>query len=126
LGAWGDSHVILKRLLNHSPSLDLVFQALADPTRRVIVERLSQGSASVSELAEPLDMSLPAVLQHLQVLETSGLVRSEKAGRVRTCSIDDALLRKAEQWIARRRATWERRLDRLGEYLGQHEKEEKS
>ena len=104
-------------MLNHSPSLDLVFQALADPTRRVIVERLSQGSASVSELAEPLDMSLPAVLQHLQVLETSGLVRSEKAGRVRTCSIDDSLLRKAEQWIARRRATWERRLDRLGEYL---------
>ena len=96
------------------------------PTRRVIVERLSQGSASVTELAKPLDMSLPAVLQHLQVLETSGLVRSEKAGRVRTCSIDDALLRKAEQWIARRRATWERRLDRLGEYLAQDEKEEKS
>ena len=121
-----DSRAILKRLLNHSPSLDLVFQALADPTRRLIVERLTQGSATVTELAEPLDMSLPAVLQHLQVLETSGLVRSEKAGRVRTCSIDDALLRKAEQWIARRRAVWERRLDRLGEYLAQQEEEQKS
>jgi len=113
-------------LLNRSASLDLVFQALADSTRRVIVERLSQGSASVTELAQPLDMSLPAVLQHLQVLETSGLVRSEKAGRVRTCRIDDAVLRNAEQWIARRRATWERRLDRLGEYLEQQEKEQKS
>ena len=121
-----DSRAILKRLLNHSPSLDLVFQALADPTRRLIIERLTQGSATVTELAEPLDMSLPAVLQHLQVLETSGLVRSEKAGRVRTCSIDDALLRKAEQWIARRRAVWERRLDRLGEYLAQQEEEQKS
>ena len=116
----------LKRLLNHSASLDRVFQALADPTRRVIVERLTRGPASVSELAEPLDMSLPAVHQHLQVLEMSGLVRSEKAGRVRTCRIDHAVLRQAEEWIGRRRATWERRLDRLGDYLGQQEKEEKS
>jgi DNA-binding transcriptional ArsR family regulator len=113
-------------LLNQSASLDRVFQALADPTRRVIVERLTRGPASVSELAEPLEMSLPAVHQHLQVLETSGLVRSEKAGRVRTCRIDHAVLREAEQWIARRRATWEHRLDRLGEYLGQQEEEEES
>jgi DNA-binding transcriptional ArsR family regulator len=109
-------------LLNHSATLDRVFQALADPTRRIIVERLSRGPASVTEIAEPLDMSLPAVFQHLQVLETSGLVRSEKEGRVRTCRIDHAVLRKAEHWIARRRATWERRLDRLGEYLAQQEK----
>jgi len=97
--------------------LDRVFQALADPNRRVMVERLSQGPASVSELARPLAISLAAVLQHVQVLEASGLVRSQKAGRTRTCSINPAALRSAEQWIATRRALWERRLDRLGEVL---------
>jgi len=102
-----------------SHSIDLVFQALADPTRRRMVERLSRGAVSVSELAEPLAMSLSAVVQHLQVLETSGLVRSEKAGRVRTCRIEPAALRTAEDWIAGRRATWERRLDRLGDYLAE-------
>ena len=112
-------------MLNQSPSLDRIFQALADPTRRVIVERLSRGRASVTELAEPLAMSLPAVLQHLQVLESSGVVRSEKTGRVRMCEIDADAMRKAEQWIARRRASWQRRLDRLGEYLEQQEHEEK-
>jgi DNA-binding transcriptional ArsR family regulator len=116
----------LKHLLNNSPSLDRVFQALADPTRRVIVDRLTRGPASVSELAEPLNMSLPAVHQHLQVLETSGLVTSAKAGRVRTCHVDNTVLREAEEWITRRRATWERRLDRLGEYLAQEEEEKKS
>lgn len=104
-------------MLNQSAPLDRVFQALADPARRVIVERLVRGPTSVSELAEPLAMSLPAVLQHLQVLETSGLVRSEKSGRVRTCRIEPAALRKAEQWIVGRRMSWERRLDRLGDYL---------
>jgi DNA-binding transcriptional ArsR family regulator len=84
-----------------------------------MVERLSRGPASVSELAEPLPMSLPAVLQHLKVLEVSGLVHSEKAGRVRTCEIDAAALRTAESWIIERRAIWERRLDRLGEYLAE-------
>ena len=82
-----------------------------------MVERLSRGPASVSELAEPLSMSLPAVMQHLQVLEASGLVRSEKIGRVRTCTIDPGALTMAEQWIGERRLLWERRLDRLGEYL---------
>jgi DNA-binding transcriptional ArsR family regulator len=96
---------------------DRVFHALADPSRRVIVERLSQGSASVSELARPLPMSLPAVVQHLQVLETCGLVRSEKVGRVRTCRLEPAALRPVEQWVGARRSTWERRLDRLGDYL---------
>jgi DNA-binding transcriptional ArsR family regulator len=100
-------------------ALDRVFHALADPTRRALVQRLSRGPASVSELAEPLHMSLPAVFQHLQVLEESGLVRSEKAGRVRTCRIEAAALRKAEDWIAARRSSWERRLDRLGEYLAE-------
>ena len=85
-----------------------------------MVERLSRGPASVSELAEPLAMSLPAVVQHLQVLEASGLVSSEKVGRVRTCRIEPAALRTAEQWIGERQASWERRLDRLGDYLAEH------
>jgi DNA-binding transcriptional ArsR family regulator len=112
-----DSHLILKHMLNQSAALDLMFQALADPSRRVMVERLTRGPASVSELAKPLAMSLPAVVQHLQVLEASGLVRSEKAGRVRTCHIEPRALRAAEQWIADRRTLWERRLDRLGTLL---------
>jgi DNA-binding transcriptional ArsR family regulator len=107
-------------MLNHSPSLDLVFQALADPTRRAMVERLTLGPASVSALAEPLSMSLPAVMQHLQVLEASGLVRSEKVGRVRTCRVEPAALRTAEEWISERRTSWERKLDRLGEFLAEH------
>jgi DNA-binding transcriptional ArsR family regulator len=106
-------------MLHQSAELDLMFQALADPTRRVMVERLSRGPISVSELAQPLAMSLSAVLQHLQVLEASGLVRSEKIGRVRTCRIDPTALRTAEEWIARRRAMWARRLDRLGDYLAE-------
>ncbi len=100
-------------------SFDLVFQALGDPTRRAIVERLSRGPATVSELARPLPMSLPAVLQHLGVLEQSGLVRSEKVGRVRTCRIEPAALTGVERWVAERRAAWERRLDRLGDFLAE-------
>jgi DNA-binding transcriptional ArsR family regulator len=84
---------------------------------RSMVERLSRGPAAVSELAKPLAMSLPAVVQHLQVLEASGLVRSEKVGRVRTCRIEPIALRTAEQWISERRLGWERRFDRLGDYL---------
>ena len=102
---------------NQSGSLDQVFQALADPTRRAMVERLVRGPASVSELSRPLAMSLPAVLQHLQVLEACGLVRSEKAGRVRTCHIDPAAQRAAEAWVTSQRTAWEGWLDRLGEYL---------
>jgi DNA-binding transcriptional ArsR family regulator len=108
---------ILKCMLDQTADLDRVFQALADPGRRVMVERLSQGPASVSELARPLAISLAAVLQHVQVLEASGLVRSQKTGRTRTCSINPAALRSAEQWISARQALWERRLDRLGEVL---------
>ena len=84
-----------------------------------MVERLSRGPASVSQLAEPLAMSLAAVVQHVQVLEASGLVRSEKVGRVRTCHIESAALRTAEQWMSERRTTWEVRLDRLGDYLAE-------
>lgn len=104
-------------LNQQASSLDLMFQALADPTRRMMVDRLSRGPASVSELAKPFQMSLPAVVQHLQMLEQSGLVRSEKIGRVRTCSIDPAALSQAEKWINDRRLAWEHRLDRLGEFL---------
>jgi DNA-binding transcriptional ArsR family regulator len=97
--------------------LDRVFQALADPGRRVMIERLCQGPASVSELALPLAMSLSAVVQHVRVLEASGLVRSQKVGRTRTCAVNPAALRTAESWIGDRRTLVERRLDRLGEYL---------
>ena len=104
-------------MLNNRPGLDQMFQALADPTRRAIVERLSRGPASVSELARPLPMSLPAVVQHLQVLEQSGLVRTEKLGRVRTCSLEIGALSLAEQWINDRRLARNRQLDRLGAFL---------
>jgi DNA-binding transcriptional ArsR family regulator len=100
-------------VLHQVDPLDRVFQALADPTRRSMVERLTRGPASVSELAAPLSMSLPAVVQHVQVLEASGLVRTEKVGRVRTCTIAPDALRGAEHWISARRTAWERRLDRL-------------
>jgi DNA-binding transcriptional ArsR family regulator len=98
-------------------ALDRTFQALSDPTRRAMVQRLSRGPASVSELARPLSISLPAVVQHLAVLEASGMVSSEKVGRVRTCRIEPKALSLAETWIAERRAMWERRLDRLADYL---------
>ena len=101
---------------NH-PSLDVTFQALADPARRGMLARLSLGPASVSELAAPLPMSLPAVLQHLKALEAGGLVRTEKRGRVRTCHIQPGALAAAEDWLAARRAEWEARSDRLASYL---------
>lgn len=99
------------------PDIDRVFHALGDPSRRAILEKLSQGPISVSRLAEPLDITLAAVVQHLQVLEESGLVQTEKTGRVRTCRIEPAGLSVAAQWIGDRRTTWERRLDRLGDLL---------
>jgi len=98
---------------------DAVFRALADPTRRAIVERLCTRPASVSELARPLAMSLPAVVQHLEILESSGLVQSEKVGRVRTCRVDPRALDGVDRWIHDRRATWARRLDRLGDLLAE-------
>jgi DNA-binding transcriptional ArsR family regulator len=110
-------------MLNQQVPLDRMFHALADPTRRAMVERLTRGPASVSQLAEPLAMSLPAVVQHLNVLQSSGLVRSEKIGRVRTCRIEPKALRTAEMWISARRSQWERHLDRLGAYLASHPEE---
>ena len=102
---------------NQQASLDHVFHALADPTRRAVLQRLSQGPASVTELAKPFEMALPSFLQHLRVLEDSGLVRSEKVGRVRTCEMKPDPLTSAEGWIAEQRAMWEGRLDRLEAYL---------
>src|SRR5258708_34062665 len=113
-------------MLNYRDPVDMVFHALGDPTRRQIVEELSRGPASVSELAAPLPISLPAVVQHLQVLQECGLVDSEKVGRVRTCRGRPATMRRAEDWIAERRAEREGRLDRLGEFLARnHERKGK-
>jgi len=109
-------------MLNYQ--LDKAFAALADPARRAMVERLVQGPATVSELAKPLPMSLPAAMLHLKVLEESGLVTSRKLGRVRTCRIDARVLSQAEQWVGERRQMWERSLDRLGAYLDQTKPED--
>ena len=100
-----------------APRVDLVFRALADPTRRRVVERLSEGEAAVSELAAPFEMALPSFLQHLRVLESSGLVTSQKTGRVRTYALAPQRLQQAETWLARQRGLWERRLDQLDAYL---------
>ena len=113
-------------MLNQSASLDHLFHALADPSRRAVVERLSRGPASVSELAQPLAMSLPSVVQHLQVLEASGLITSQKIGRVRTCRIAPEALGAAERWIRDRRAVWEDRFDRLEDYLQDLQAQESS
>jgi DNA-binding transcriptional ArsR family regulator len=107
-------------MLNQAPALDRIFQALADPGRRVMVDRLVQGPASVTELARPLSISLAAVVQHVQVLEACGLVRTQKVGRTRTCRINPAALRSAESWVADRRRMADQRLDRLGQYLADH------
>ncbi len=114
-------------MLDHraATTLDGVFRALSDPARRTMVARLSRGPASVSELAEPFEMSLAGVMQHLRVLEESGLVRTEKTGRVRTCRLDVRRLSAAEKWLSSRRADVERRLDRLGALLDEEEERER-
>ena len=104
-------------MLKASTRLDRTFQALADPARREMLARLATGPATVSELAKPLKMSLPAVMQHLKALEDSGLIRSEKKGRVRTCRLNPGVLAAAEQWIVDRRSDWEKRHDRFEEYV---------
>ena len=125
LASWARA-VILKCMLQYQPPLDLAFQALSDPTRRRMVERLSAGPASVSELAEPLPMSMSAVVQHLKILEMSGLVTTEKVGRVRTCRVDPRALSAAERWINDRRRSVERSLDRLGVFLDETRPEEET
>lgn len=104
---------------NHSAAVDRTFRALADPTRRAMLERLARGPATVSELARPFRMALPSLLEHLRLLEQSGLVRSDKVGRVRTCRLDPAPMRRTEAWLVQQRTMWERRLDRLEDYLAQ-------
>jgi DNA-binding transcriptional ArsR family regulator len=108
---------MLKQYAPAEDDIDLVFHALADASRRAMVDRLTHGPASVSELARPLAMSLPAVVQHLHILEDSGLVHSQKLGRVRTCTVKPTALRSAEHWIVQRRTFWEQSLDQLGEHL---------
>jgi DNA-binding transcriptional ArsR family regulator len=105
-------------MLNNA-AVDRVFHALAEPMRRALVERLSAGPMSVSDLAQPFEVTLAAIVQHLQVLEASGIVRSEKLGRVRTCRLEPEGLKLAERWISERRSLWGRRLDRLGELLSE-------
>ena len=108
-------------MLQRSPELDSLFAALANPGRRRMAKRLSRGPASVSALAEPLDLTLSAVVQHLHVLEASGLVRTEKVGRVRVCRLEPGSLGLAEAWIHERRSSMERALDRLGDLLDKEE-----
>lgn len=105
--------------MNKKAKVEGVFHALGDPTRRAIVEKLSEGPISVSRLAEPLNITLAAVVQHLQILEECALVRTEKTGRVRTCGIDPAGFAVLEKWVRDRRTIWERRLDRLGDLLAE-------
>ena len=104
-------------MAKHSADLDAMFAALAHPARRAIVQRLTQGAASVSELAGPLPMALPTVIEHLHALQTAGLVRSEKRGRVRTCRLDGAKLKAAQSWLDEQRALWEARTDSLEDFL---------
>ena len=108
-------------MLSEKVHVDRVFHALGDPTRRAILERLSAGPISVSKLARPLDVTLAAVVQHLQVLERSGLVHTQKLGRVRTCRMEPRGLSIAERWIDERRSLWEKRLARLGDFLAEDE-----
>lgn len=116
---------ILKSMLQYQPApLDLAFQALSDPGRRAMVERLSHGPASVSDLARPLPMTLSAVVQHLKVLEAAGLVRSEKVGRVRTCALEIQAMTQVERWIAERKRFWEQQYDQLEAYLAQTDPQE--
>jgi DNA-binding transcriptional ArsR family regulator len=109
--------------MKKKPNIDRIFHALGDPTRRAMMEKLSLGPMSVSRMAEPFEMTLAAVVQHIQVLEECGLVQTEKVGRVRTCRIEPVGLDAMEQWIRDRRSIWENRLDRLGELLGEVEKD---
>jgi DNA-binding transcriptional ArsR family regulator len=104
-------------MLKQSAALDLMYTALADPTRRAVIARLAKGPASVSDLAKPLKMSLPAIIPHLRLLEQSGFVVTEKIGRVRTCRIEPKRLDTAQAWLAKQRAQWEARFDSLDAFL---------
>ena len=115
---------ILRQMPHHSLQLSRIFQALADPTRRAVLERLSTGPAAVSDLARPFKMALPSFSQHLDVLESCGLVRSRKEGRVRTYQLEPKRLKLAEHWMEKQRAIWEKRLDQLDDYLDEMKEQE--
>lgn len=113
----GELLIIVRQMENYQSSLDAAFHALADPTRRAVLSRLTQGPASVKELAEPFDMGLPSFMKHLHVLESDGLIRSEKVGRVRTCRINAERLAAAEAWLSEQRKHWQAQADRLADYV---------
>jgi DNA-binding transcriptional ArsR family regulator len=121
-----DRIAIVIRMANNAIQLNNVFGALSDPTRRAIVMRLCAGEASVGELAKPFDMALPSLMKHLRILESCGLIETEKIGRVRTCALHTASLETIEAWLAAQREIWERRLDRLELYVEKLKKEEKA
>ena len=121
----GEVTSIVRHMVNQHAALDIVFHALADPTRRAVVSRLLKGAAPVTRLAEPFAIGLPAFLKHLSVLETSGLIRSEKRGRVRTCHINETQLATAEAWLCEQRAVWQGRTDRLAAFVESRELQEK-
>ena len=109
--------VILSLMEQYPEQLSVIFHALADPTRRAVLSRLGTGPASISDLAKPFDMALPSFMKHIRLLEGSGLIRTRKSGRVRTCAIDETSFRLAETWLARQRAIWESRTDRLEQFV---------
>lgn len=117
------STIILHHMTKYSSALDNAFAALSDPTRRAIIARLCESPASVGELAEPFDLALPTLLKHVQVLEKSGLVSSEKSGRVRTCRVEARALRETEDWLRHHIAAWEQRLDRMEAHIMKKKKE---
>lgn len=108
----------------HAETLSRIFQALSDPTRRAVLDRLGKGSASVSDLAERFDMALPSFMRHIRLLEDSGLIRTRKKGRVRTCAIDTKRFAEIEEWLSKQRASWESRTDRLEQFVTAQEKTE--
>ncbi|HPD93761.1 MAG: helix-turn-helix transcriptional regulator [Rhodobacter sp.] len=110
-------------MANHDPALDRLFQALADPTRRAVLERLTQGPATVGELAAPFAMALPSLIGHLRKLEAAGLIETRKDGRVRTCAVRPEALTPVQGWLDVQRAQWEARLDRLDSYVAKLMKE---
>jgi DNA-binding transcriptional ArsR family regulator len=116
---------IIVSLMEHYPDrLNVIFQALADPTRRAVLGRLGEGPASISELARPFDMALPSFMKHIRILEGGGLIRTRKTGRVRTCAIEKASLGAAESWLAEQRALWESRTDRLEQFVTNAQKKD--
>lgn len=111
-------------MTKYMDNLDSLFHALADPTRRAVLAKLSSGQLSISELAQPFDMALPSFVQHIKVLENSGLIRSTKVGRVRTCEVVPEAFSEAESWLAARQALWEGRMDRLEAFLEQNQEDQ--